>query len=86
MTWLLFASTVVAPMRFATKRWRSGCTVRSAFATMNQLGFDFQAAPCRPAVAARCVRARRAARLPYRLRYKCRCHDITNVLASGSRK
>ena len=33
------------PMCFATKRWRSGCTVRSAFATMNELGFDFQAMP-----------------------------------------
>jgi hypothetical protein len=43
MTWLLSVSTVVAPMRFATKRWRSGCTVRSALATMYQLGFDFQA-------------------------------------------
>jgi hypothetical protein len=42
MTWLLFVSTVDAPMRLATKRWRSGCTVRSALATMYQLGFDFQ--------------------------------------------
>jgi hypothetical protein len=45
MTWLLFVSVVVAPMRFARKRWRSGCTVRSFLATMNQLGFDFQAWP-----------------------------------------
>jgi len=35
----------VAPMRFATKRCNSGCTVRSLVATMCQLGFDLQAVP-----------------------------------------
>ena len=44
-TWLLFSSTVVAPMRFAAKRSRSGWTVRSSVATMDQLGFDRQAMP-----------------------------------------
>lgn len=42
-TWLLAASTVVASMRFATKRCSPGCTVRSLMATMYQLGFDLQA-------------------------------------------
>src|SRR5271156_2282279 len=36
---------VVAPIRFATKRSRSGWTVRSFSATMYQLGFDLQAVP-----------------------------------------
>src|SRR5438034_3161057 len=44
-TWLLSTSYVVAPMRFATKRSRSGGTVRSLLATMYQLGFDLQATP-----------------------------------------
>src|SRR6476660_1529997 len=44
-TWLLAPSTVVAPIRFATKRSRSGWTVRSFLATMYQLGFDLQATP-----------------------------------------
>ena len=34
-----------SPMRFATKRSSSGCTVRSLVATMYQLGFDLQAVP-----------------------------------------
>jgi hypothetical protein len=36
-------ATVVAFMRFAGARCSSGCTVWSFLATMNQLGFDFQA-------------------------------------------
>ena len=36
---------MVAPIRFATKRCRSGCTVRSFFPTMYQLGFDLHAVP-----------------------------------------
>src|SRR5258708_36210628 len=44
-TWLLFTSTVVAPMRLARKRSRSGWTVRSSVATRDQLGFDFHAVP-----------------------------------------
>src|SRR5207253_958588 len=32
-------------MRFATKRSRSGCTVRSFLPTMYQLGFDLHAVP-----------------------------------------
>src|ERR1700722_7446218 len=44
-TWLLFTSTVVAPMRFAAKRSSSGLTVRSSVATIDQLGFDRQATP-----------------------------------------
>src|SRR5262247_4786150 len=36
---------MVAPMRFATKRCSSGCTVRSLVATIYQLGLDFQATP-----------------------------------------
>src|ERR1700752_2701313 len=42
-TWLEATSTVLAPMRFAAKRSRSGWTVRSWVATMDQLGFDRQA-------------------------------------------
>src|SRR5579863_4863313 len=44
-TWLLAASTVVAPMRLATKRSSSGWTVRSFLATMYQLGLVFHAVP-----------------------------------------
>src|SRR5258705_8912147 len=44
-TWLLFTSTVVAAMRFAAKRSKSGWTVRSSVATIDQLGFDRQATP-----------------------------------------
>ena len=44
-TWLLASSVVVAPMRLAKNRSRSGWTVRSFSATMNQLGFDFHAVP-----------------------------------------
>src|SRR5438067_7122238 len=36
---------MVAPIRFATKRSRSGCTVRSFLPTMYQLGFDLHAVP-----------------------------------------
>src|ERR1700756_5243201 len=44
-TWLLSSSYVVAAIRLAKKRSRSGCTVWSFFPTMYQLGFDFQAVP-----------------------------------------
>src|SRR6516165_2290137 len=44
-TWLLAASTVVAPMRLATKRSRSGWTVRSFLPTIYQLGLVFHAVP-----------------------------------------
>src|SRR2546425_6854453 len=44
-TWLLFTSTVLASMRFAAKRSKSGWTVRSSVATIDQLGFDLQAMP-----------------------------------------
>src|SRR5947209_2526922 len=44
-TWLLSSSYVVAPMRLAKKRSRSGCTVRTFLPSMYQLGFDFQAVP-----------------------------------------
>src|SRR5258706_14895647 len=44
-TWLESSSYVFAPMRLATKRSSSGCTVRSFLATMYQLGFDLQAVP-----------------------------------------
>src|SRR6267142_1694010 len=44
-TWLLATSVVVAPIRLARKRSRSGWTVRSFLPTMYQLGFDFQAVP-----------------------------------------
>src|ERR1700733_3011830 len=40
-TWLLSTSVTVAPMRFETQRWRSGCTVWSFVARMYQLGFAF---------------------------------------------
>src|SRR2546430_1249141 len=39
-TWLLSSSYVVAPMRLAKKRSRSGCTVWSFLPTMYQLGFE----------------------------------------------
>jgi hypothetical protein len=42
-TWLLATSVTVAPMRFETQRWRSGCTVWSFVANTYQVGFDFQA-------------------------------------------
>jgi len=44
-TWLLSSSYVVAPMRLAMARSRSGCTVWSFLPTIYQLGFDFQAVP-----------------------------------------
>lgn len=44
-TWSLSSSVVVAPIRFAIARSRSGCTVWSCFPTMYQLEFDFQAVP-----------------------------------------
>src|SRR5215471_10223233 len=44
-TWLLSVSKVFAPIRFATKRSKSGWMVRSLLATMYQLGFDLQAVP-----------------------------------------
>ena len=44
-TWLLATSVVVAPMRLARKRSQSGWIVLSFWATMYQLGFDFQAVP-----------------------------------------
>src|SRR5277367_1149859 len=40
-TWLLSTSVTVAPIRFETQRWRSGCTVWSFVARMYQLGFAF---------------------------------------------
>ena len=44
-TWLLSVSKVFAPIRFATKRSKSGWIVRSLVATMYQLGFDLHAVP-----------------------------------------
>src|SRR5262249_44803195 len=38
-TWLALPSIVLAPIRFAMKRWRSGLMVRSRVATGYQLGF-----------------------------------------------
>src|SRR5262249_18208060 len=43
-TWLAFTSIVLAPIRFAMKRWRSGLMVRSSVDTAYQLGFDRHAA------------------------------------------
>src|SRR6266403_1488103 len=43
-TWLAFTSIVVALMRFAMKRSRSGLIVRSSAETAYQLGFDRHAA------------------------------------------
>src|SRR5262249_13960239 len=43
-TWLAFTSIVLAPMRLAMKRWRSGSMVRSSVDTAYQLGFDRHAA------------------------------------------
>src|SRR5271156_4263498 len=44
-TWLLFSSTVVAPMRLAQNRCRSGWTARSSAAPMYQVGFVRQPIP-----------------------------------------
>ena len=44
-TWLVATSVVVAFMRFAAKRCKSGGTVRSWVAMMYQLGFVFHAVP-----------------------------------------
>jgi hypothetical protein len=44
-TWLLSTGCVLAPMRFAKKRCRSGWTVSSLLAVTYQLGFDFYAMP-----------------------------------------
>src|SRR5271170_416688 len=44
-TWLDATSVTLAPMRFAAKRSKSGWTVRSWVATMDQLGFDRHAMP-----------------------------------------
>ena len=41
-TWLLSTGCVLAPLRFAKKRCRSGWTASSLLATTYQLGFDFQ--------------------------------------------
>jgi len=42
--WLALTSTVVAPMRLAMKRWRSGLIVRSSVDTAYQLGLERHAA------------------------------------------
>ena len=42
--WLAFSSIVLAPMRLAMKRSRSGLIVRSSVETAYQLGFERQAA------------------------------------------
>src|SRR5262249_33394230 len=42
--WLAFTSIVLAAIRFAMKRWRSGLIVRSSVETAYQLGFDRHAA------------------------------------------
>src|SRR5262245_63103282 len=43
-TRLALTSIVLAPIRFAMKRWRSGLMVRSSVDTAYQLGFDLHAA------------------------------------------
>ena len=42
--WLALTSIVLAPIRFAMKRSRSGSIVRSSVETAYQLGFDRHAA------------------------------------------
>ena len=44
-TWLLSIGCVLALMRFAKKRCRSGWTVSSLLHKTYQLGFDFHATP-----------------------------------------